>query len=454
MGGGGKKSTPSGTSDALKGFEEIGDVSRAQLEKQYGMADERQEYDQDQWRRNKERLSGIDDSMLDYTGDSIRRASEDRARYEELYQPIEEGYLDKVKNFDTAERRATEAAAAQTEVASQSEAARQNALRSLESYGVDPSQTRHSALDANLRIEEAKAKAGAATDARRDIEQTGMALEQGTIDQGRALDTMGKSSFATGQTGIPEFGQDAGELYNQGNTALDAWGGSLGSLAETASANQSNKNTAGGDLMSAGLTAGAMMMMAEGGEIEGPGGPTDDAIDAKLSDGEFIIPADVVKRKGTEFFDKLIQKVQTENAEREQNAQVTDEAMGIPPPEVVPSEVGMAKGGEVLNYARGGWVDGSKMKGDGRRPITEGMQNIQKLYAQKLAADRAAADAEVDTTPVRTTPRFSGNPHQGEAIPTTVPVARPVVRPQGNPHFAAGGEVMKYPPPPNAVGAN
>ena len=50
----GKKSTPSGTSDALKGFDEIGEISKAQLESQYGMADERQKYDQEQWRQNRD----------------------------------------------------------------------------------------------------------------------------------------------------------------------------------------------------------------------------------------------------------------------------------------------------------------------------------------------------------------------------------------------------------------
>ena len=495
MGGGGKKSTPSGTSDAMKGFEEIGDLSKAQLESQYGMADERQFYDQDQWRKNKERLSGIDDSMLDYSENSIRRAEEDRGRYEELYQPIEEQYLDKVKNFDTAERRTTEAAAAQTEVASQSEAARQNALRSLEAYGVDPSQTRYSALDANLRIEEAKAKAGAATGARRDIEQTGMALEQGTVGQGRGLDAMGKGNFAAGAGAIPEFGQGAGELYSQGQAAGNTWGESLGSLATASSANQSNKNSASGDLMSAGLTAGAMMMMADGGEVDGPGGPTDDAIDAKLSDGEFIIPADVVKRKGTEFFDKLIQKVKTENAEREENAQVTDEAMGIPPPEVVPPNMGMykggevlnyAQGGEVLNYAQGGWVDGTAMKGDGRRPLTEGMKNIQDLYARKLAADklketevtptvippqpaapapapamRARPNAQyIAPAPTRGDPRLAiAKGGEVSAIPTNPDIrAGYAMTRDPSAHAYAGPETKwpaeEYPPPPNAVGAN
>ena len=39
--------------------------------------------------------------------------------------------------------------------------------------------------------------------------------------------------------------------------------------------------------------------------MRGIGGPVDDKIPAMLSNGEYVIPADVVKAKGVEFFDKL-----------------------------------------------------------------------------------------------------------------------------------------------------
>ena len=42
------------------------------------------------------------------------------------------------------------------------------------------------------------------------------------------------------------------------------------------------------------------------GEVRGPGTGTSDSIPARLSDGEYIIPAEVVRRKGTDFFDKLL----------------------------------------------------------------------------------------------------------------------------------------------------
>jgi len=58
------------------------------------------------------------------------------------------------------------------------------------------------------------------------------------------------------------------------------------------------------------------LFKADGGPVEGPGTETSDSIPARLSDGEYVIPADVVKKKGTEFFDKLLDKHHTPVAAR------------------------------------------------------------------------------------------------------------------------------------------
>jgi len=50
------------------------------------------------------------------------------------------------------------------------------------------------------------------------------------------------------------------------------------------------------------------MRLAEGGPVEGPGGPKDDLINAKLSDGEFVMPAEVVKFYGLDRLYKMMAK--------------------------------------------------------------------------------------------------------------------------------------------------
>lgn len=52
-------------------------------------------------------------------------------------------------------------------------------------------------------------------------------------------------------------------------------------------------------------TDAAPQLAAGGGLIRGPGGPTDDAIPARLSNGEYVIRAAIVQRFGRGFFDAL-----------------------------------------------------------------------------------------------------------------------------------------------------
>lgn len=47
------------------------------------------------------------------------------------------------------------------------------------------------------------------------------------------------------------------------------------------------------------------------GKVRGPGGPIDDKVPAMLSDGEYVIPADVVEKKGVKYFDKMVDKHHT-----------------------------------------------------------------------------------------------------------------------------------------------
>lgn len=49
-------------------------------------------------------------------------------------------------------------------------------------------------------------------------------------------------------------------------------------------------------------------MAADGGKVEGPGTGTSDSIPIRVSTGEYVIPAHVVKMKGKEFFDSMLEK--------------------------------------------------------------------------------------------------------------------------------------------------
>jgi hypothetical protein len=47
---------------------------------------------------------------------------------------------------------------------------------------------------------------------------------------------------------------------------------------------------------------------AAGGKVVGPGTETSDSIPIRVSKGEFVIPAHVVRAKGVDFFNSLLEK--------------------------------------------------------------------------------------------------------------------------------------------------
>lgn len=49
-------------------------------------------------------------------------------------------------------------------------------------------------------------------------------------------------------------------------------------------------------------------VMADGGKVGGPGGPRDDRVPAMLSNGEYVIPAHIVRKLGTDYFDAMLEK--------------------------------------------------------------------------------------------------------------------------------------------------
>jgi hypothetical protein len=343
-------------------FSGIAAVSEAQAKEMAELAREQLEWSKTQWAEQKEIIDPLIAQQIDFGQQQFDTAQQDRQRYEELYQPIEEDYLTRAQEWDSPERRKREAAEAQVEVAAQFEAQRQNALRRLEGYGVDPSQTRNHALDLGVRVEEAKAKALAGTRARDQAEREGMGMLGETINVGRGLPSQGLqysgqalAANTAAQQGSQAWQQAANaigsptEYYAGSGNALGNQANALGSQYN-AQIGQYNANAATSpwNYVSQALGGGIGFQFAEGGEaaaipdgsVQGPGGPTDDAIPANLSDGEYVIPADVVMRKGTEFFDKLITKTKEEQMQREEQAQVGREAMAIPPQAAMKSAQG------------------------------------------------------------------------------------------------------------------
>ena len=104
-----------------------------------------------------------------------------------------------------------------------------------------------------------------------------------------------ESSFDTGYTGGQYGGTGAGYGSSSSPDGGAGMGLSMGNVLGTGGYS----------------TGGGAFRFANGGEVAGPGTGTSDSIPARLSDGEYVIPKDVVDAVGVEFFDMLREALHT-----------------------------------------------------------------------------------------------------------------------------------------------
>lgn len=283
---------------------------------------------------NRETLNRVLDIQLPAMEDQARWAKEDRARYETMFRPFEDKFVEEAQNYDTEERRQREMGGAIADVNTQFDAQRRNSLQRLESYGVDPSETRNAALDIGVRTQQAMAQVGAANTARNRVEDVGRALRSDAINLGRgALSNAAgfyNQAVASGSQGVNNANQTTATGAGALQSSLGFSGQALQGYNQSANIQsqgynnqmagwQAGANQTAGMMQGAGAIAG--MFMADGGDIDptdgmvatgmGDGSGVDDNVPIMASDGEYVIPADVVKVKGTEFFDRLVEKYHT-----------------------------------------------------------------------------------------------------------------------------------------------
>jgi hypothetical protein len=139
------------------------------------------------------------DVMLPNMRTEAEAGTRERERYQNVFQPVEDELVREAAAYGTPERMELEAGKAQADVAQAFDAQRRGALAALESYGVDPSQTRSGALDRSARISQAAASAGASNAARTQVENIGRALRGEAINIGRGYPGSIAQAFSTAQ---------------------------------------------------------------------------------------------------------------------------------------------------------------------------------------------------------------------------------------------------------------
>jgi hypothetical protein len=267
-------------------------------------------------------------------------AATQRERFDEFVQPQMESLFSEANLYASKGEEDRQRGAAIQDVKAATEAQRESQLRKLEGYGVDPSMTRYASLDKQAGVAEAALSALAANQAGERTKQIGRDLRSEAINVGTGylndanINAVNAANVGASGANVGNAAANTGIALQNAptqmmNAAGNATSGAAGIVdtsygrdldyaedqraAEAADAGGlaglANMAGAGLSMTPWGAVAGAVLQeAAEGGPVSAPGGPQSDGGALKISDGEYVVPADVVRRLGTNHFDKLIEK--------------------------------------------------------------------------------------------------------------------------------------------------
>lgn len=305
----------------------------AALMKQAGTADKMSDFVMQSYNDNQPMLkelqalnSRVISQQLDLSGKAGERADDAYSFYKNVGRPVVEQSIDEAKNWDSEDNLNAARDRASADVTSSFNNAQQQQQRSLQRMGINPNSGKMLALNNQMTIQKAAVTAGAqgaAVESRKN-QAVGMRQQASNLANGFSAQSMGQAGQAGG-FGSSAAGIGGNNLSQNMSVQGQAVSGmnAVGSMYGNNASGYQNMGNAG-DERSANASAGigsligmGMSYFADGGKIKGAGTGTSDSVPAvntsngqpiKLSNGEYVISADTVRAKGTDFFDKLQQK--------------------------------------------------------------------------------------------------------------------------------------------------
>lgn len=268
-------------------------------------------------------------------------ADEQNKAYKTTFKPIEEKMAKEANEYDSNDNVNRRMGIAAANVNQQFSNAQQQNARNLARYGLSPNSSAFAATNEKLSRSQALAAAGAQTGAAFDTQDRAIALRAGAANFGRNMPNTAATYYSQANaSGGAASGTNTQTLNNTiaGGNVMGAGFSSAGNLNQSAaSISQNDYNSrlsaynsqqdAMGSLIGLGITAGLGGMgggwagaasavsgrkFADGGPVHqgtgpvsGPGGPRDDMVPARLSDGEFVLNEGAVKHFGLARLKKM-----------------------------------------------------------------------------------------------------------------------------------------------------
>lgn len=198
-------------------------------------------------------------------------------------QPVESQLAKTALNYDSPGNIAAQQGAAEADVANNMNAQRTQALSNLESYGIDPSQTRYGALDLSTRVAQAAATAAAGTQSGLQTQATALGLQGQVANLANAAPGNVATTYNSGanQATAALGGANSTTMTGANTMGTPTQYGALGTAANSAAANalgtqlgatlgnnqllyQENQNTSAGIGQAIGGALGGISSLAAG----------------------------------------------------------------------------------------------------------------------------------------------------------------------------------------------
>lgn len=340
---GGKGSAP----DPNPGMIASAEAAKTTAAAQERIAAKTLDFYKQQYEEFKPALTKVLQGEIDIQTANKLRADEYAAYERSTFRPVEQALVDQARKYNTESKREELASTASADVAQAFDVARDQQNRQLSAAGIRPNSGRFAALNQTMLTQEALARAGAQNTARSMATDKGTALMYDAAGLGRNLATNASTAYGVslnaGQ-GARQSASAPGEMMGRGfqgataanQAAIGGYGTAGNIYGQEFNARMQGYNAqqqANADMWSGigkfgGMAFGKAMGWADGGQVHrglrladgahvgagrvsGPGGPVDDKIPAMLSNGEYVLPADTVKKIGKGKLDKLVKDTHT-----------------------------------------------------------------------------------------------------------------------------------------------
>ena len=335
----GKKSTPAAPdmSGYIDAYKDLGNKYLQFSQQQFQTANDRYEQSLPYQRALMDNQSRLMDGQIRGQALALKQAEDDYNYNVSTFRPLERQLISQAQEYNTDAERERLASQAGANVQQAVDNQRGQSMRALERMGVNPNSGRFAALMAGTGLDAARMQAQAQNAATLQARDTGFARLAGVTGMGRGLSGQSIAAISAG-SGAAGAGSNAasvgsnvmgsadrlGQMYTQsGLQGMQGYGGAIGGGVNTTNAafqnemrasEQQNQMWAG-----VGALAGRAMtgFFADGGLVRGPGTGTSDDVPAvntsngqpiRLSNGEYVLPAETVRRIGKNKLDKIVEK--------------------------------------------------------------------------------------------------------------------------------------------------